>query len=331
MPEKQREQQHLNVRAVHIGVGQDAHLAVAKVAQVGRVVWAVRVHAYGHRYIVNFSVGKQAVALDFPSVEHFTAQGQHSLVFFVTPHFGATPRGIALHQKHFVVGNVFAFAVSQLAWQHRHARAFSLFNFLTRFLARLRCFDGEFSKFFAIFHMLVQPQLQLGAHKTGNQTHSVTRIKTFFNLPLKLGVQHLGAEHIAGPCKHVFRHELDAFGQQGMQLNKALDRVEQAVSQPAVVGAARAGGYEVDIAFTYRCAVFCKGHRPRSAFALGKLLALAIGKTVALKKRHHRVARQGLHQIVAQPALVLPSLGVLGFLVGETDCHARHQHRFAAQ
>ena len=116
-----------------------------------------------------------------------------------------------------------------------------------------------------------------------------------------------------------------------MQLNKTLDRVEQAVSQPAVVGAPRAGGYEVDVAFAHRCAVFCKGYRPRGAFALGKLLALAIGKTVALKKRHHRVARQGLHQVVAQPALVLPSLGVFGFVVGEAYRHARHQHRLAAQ
>ena len=148
----------------------------------------MRVHANSHRNIVNFGVGKQAVALDFPSVEHFAAQGQHGLVFFVAPHFGAAPRGIALHQKHFVVGNVFTFAVGQLAWQHRHARAFSLFNFLAGFLARLCCFDSEFGKFFAIFHMLVQPKFELGAHKTRNQTYGVTRIKTFFDLPLKLRV-----------------------------------------------------------------------------------------------------------------------------------------------
>ena len=121
MPEKQSEQQHLNVRAVHISVGQDAHLAVAQVAQVGRVVRAVRVHANGHRNIVNFGVGKQAVALDLPSVEHFAAQRQHSLVFFIAPHFCAAPRRVALHQKHFVVSNVFAFAIGQLAGQHRHA------------------------------------------------------------------------------------------------------------------------------------------------------------------------------------------------------------------
>ena len=111
-----------------------------------------------NRDVVNFVVGKQAVALDFPGVEHFAAQGQDGLVFFVATHFGATTRGVPFDQKHFVVGRVFAFAIGQFTRQNCHARAFAFFNFLPCFLASLGGFDGEFGEFFAVFDVLIEPQ-----------------------------------------------------------------------------------------------------------------------------------------------------------------------------
>ena len=75
----------------------------------------------GHRDVVNFIVGKQAIAIDFPSVEYLAAQRQNGLTLFVTAHFGAATRRVAFDQKHFVVCNVFALTICQFAGQYRHA------------------------------------------------------------------------------------------------------------------------------------------------------------------------------------------------------------------
>ena len=62
--------------------------------------------------VVDFVIGKQAVALYFPGIEHFAAQGQDGLVLFVAAHFGAAASGVTFYQEDFVISGVFAFAVS---------------------------------------------------------------------------------------------------------------------------------------------------------------------------------------------------------------------------
>ena len=179
--------------------------------------------------------------------------------------------------------------------------------------------------------MLVEPQLQRRAHKAGDQTHCIPRIQTFFDLALKLRVQHLGRQHVAGACKDVLRHQLDALGQQAVHVNKAFHRGKQAVAQAALMGAARAGGDEVHIALAHRAAVFGKGHAPHGALALGKAVVLGIGKTFSTEQRNHRVGLQGLHQIVGQTAFVKPALAVLGLFIQQRHAHAGHQNGLAAQ
>ena len=157
MPEKQREQQHLNVRAVHIGIRQDANLAVTQATEVGRVERAVWVNPDSYRNVMDLVVGKQPVALHLPGVEHLAAQRQNGLAFFVTPHLGAATGRVALHQKHLVVRQITALAVGQLTGQHRHTGALALLDFLPGLLPALRRLDRQLGQFFAIFHMLVEP------------------------------------------------------------------------------------------------------------------------------------------------------------------------------
>ena len=211
---------------------------------------------------MNFGVGKQAIAFDLPGVEHFATQRQDGLAFLVAPHFCAATGGVALHQKHFVVRQITALAVGEFAGQHGHARALSLLDLLAGFLAELRCPDGQFCQFFAIFDMLVQPQFQGGAHETGHQPHRIARVQALLDLTLKLGVQHFGGQHVAGAGEHVFGQQLHAFGQQRVQFNKTFDRREQAVAQTALVGSTGTGGYQVDITFAHGLAVFREGHTP---------------------------------------------------------------------
>ena len=46
--EEQRQQQHLYVRAVHVGIGEDADLAVTQTAEVGLISTAMGIDAKGH-------------------------------------------------------------------------------------------------------------------------------------------------------------------------------------------------------------------------------------------------------------------------------------------
>ena len=162
--EKQGEQQHLDMRAVHVGVTQDADLAVAQATHVRRVVRAVGIDADGDRNVVDLGVGEQPVAVDLPGVQNLAAQGQDGLVFFVAAHFGAAPGRVALDQKDLVVGQIAALAIGEFAGQHRHARALALLHLLPGALANLRGFDRQLGQFFTVFDVLVEPELQHRAH-----------------------------------------------------------------------------------------------------------------------------------------------------------------------
>ena len=50
---EKREQQYLDVAAVDVGIGQDAHFSVAKSLEIRVIVKLVRVYAQGNRYVVN--------------------------------------------------------------------------------------------------------------------------------------------------------------------------------------------------------------------------------------------------------------------------------------
>ena len=103
----------------------------------------MRIDANGHRDVVNFIVGKQTIAINFPSVKNLAAQRQNGLALFVATHLGAAAGRIALDQKHFVVRYVFTLAIRELAGKHRHTRALALFYFLACFLAMLCRLDGQ--------------------------------------------------------------------------------------------------------------------------------------------------------------------------------------------
>jgi len=175
-------------------------------------------------------------------------------------------------------------------------------------LSRLRCLDGDLGQFFAVFHILVQPQFQCRAHKVGDQPHRIARVQPLLDLALKLRVKHLGGQHITGARKHVVGQQLDPLGQQRMHLDKTLDRRVQAVAQARLVGATRRGRNQVDIALAHRLTVFGKSHAPGRALAIGKTVMLGIGKTLALKQRNDRFTGQRLRQIVAQAAFEDPGL-----------------------
>ena len=116
-----------------------------------------------------------------------------------------------------------------------------------------------------------------------------------------------------------------------MQVDEAFHRVENAIAQAAFMGAARAGGDQVDITLAHRGTVFGEGQTPLGALTFGKAFMPTVSKTFPLEQGDERVMAQGLHQIVTKAAFVKPGLAVFGFFLNQGDAHARHQHRLAAQ
>ena len=224
-----------------------------------------------------------------------------------------------------------AFAIGQFSRQDGDTGTLALLDFLTRLLPRLGGLDRQFSQFFAVFNVLVQPQFQAGTDKARHQSDCVARVQTFLDLPLKLGVQHLGRQDVAGTRENIFRQQLDALGQQGVEFDKTFDGGEQAVAQAAFMGAAIVRRDQIDITFAHRLPVFRKGNTPGGTFALGKVVALRIGKALAFEDRDHQFTGQRLTQVVTQPTLENPVLRFLGFFIGQRDTDAGHQHRLAAQ
>ena len=64
---------------------------------------------------MNFIVGENTVATDFPGVEHFAAQGQNGLEVFIATLFSRTTGGVTFDEEKFVDGDILAFAVGELA------------------------------------------------------------------------------------------------------------------------------------------------------------------------------------------------------------------------
>jgi len=59
----------------------------------------VRVHADGHRDVVDLGVGEEAVPLDLERVQDLAAQRQDRLVLLVARELGGPARRIALDEK----------------------------------------------------------------------------------------------------------------------------------------------------------------------------------------------------------------------------------------
>ena len=176
-------------------------------------------------------------------------------------------------------------------------------------LARLRLADHQVGELLAQVHMLVEPQLQRRLDVGRHQPQRVAAVQPLLDLALELRVQHLGRQHEAGAREHVLGHQLHALGRQRMQFDEPLDGAEQAVLQPGLVRAADQRGDQVDIALAQRGAILGEGHAPGRALAFGEVLGLVAGGVLlAFEQRDQRLGHQALVQVVAQTALVEPSL-----------------------
>ena len=173
-------------------------------------------------------------------------------------------------------------SVGELARQHGHARPLALLDLLGRALARLRLADDQLGQLPGLVDVLVEPELELGAHDPGDQPHGIARAEPLLGLALELRVQHAGRQHEAGACEGILGHQPHALGLQVVQLDEAADGREEPLAQTGFVRAARRRGDEVHVGFARQRSVLGEGHHPVGALAFGKAVIAPSGVLLVL-------------------------------------------------
>ena len=328
--EEEGEQQHLDVRAIDVGVGHHDDAAVAQAGDIDAVdlVNAVRIDADGYRNVVHLVVLEQLVALDFPGVQHLAAQGQHGLGFLVAALLGGAAGRIALDQEDFVAGDVVRFAVGQLAGQGGDAGRFLLLDLLGRFHPVLRRLDRQFGDFLAEVRMAVQPQFEWVAHHLGDQLVGITGSQFFLGLALELRIKHLGGEQVGHLAADVFLRQLDLGRQDGVVLGEGFHCLEDAGLQAGLVRAAIERRDQIDVAFRLAAAFLEPGQRPGGAFA-DREAVFDLDVFFANENRRDWLADHHFAEVIGHAVLVAPGFLVLAFDV-QFDRDVRHQHRLGA-
>ena len=103
VPIEEGEQQRLDVRAVHVRVGHDDHLAVAKVVEHRiRRVRHMGIDAEGHRDVVHLGIAVELGRIHLEGVEDLALQRKDRLVLAIAALFRAAAGGVALDQEDFI-------------------------------------------------------------------------------------------------------------------------------------------------------------------------------------------------------------------------------------
>ena len=190
--------------SVHVGIGQNADLAVAQPLQVRVFAGLVWIHPHRHRNVVNDLRGEDAIVLHLPRVENLASQGKDGLALLVTALLGSAAGAVALHQEKLVSRDVRAFAVGELSGQNRHRGALLLFHLLRLALALFRLIDHKFGKLLSFVDVIVQPIFKLRTHEARHQSQRVAARELLLRLALKLRVKRLAGKNEARARKEVF-------------------------------------------------------------------------------------------------------------------------------
>ena len=186
--------------------------------------------------------------------------------------------------------------------------------------------DGHFRQALPGFGVVVQPQGKCVFDHPVDKGGALARRKALLGLPGKLGVGHLGREHIRAAVPDVVRGQFDATGNQFAEFAEFADSGQQAGAEPVHVGAALGGGDQVDVAFRNGVAALgqpCHGPGYRLS--------------VAVQLAHEGFVRDGFNflktvgQVFLQAVFVEPGFFFAFVFVAEGYRQARAQHRLGPQ
>ena len=190
------EQQRADMRAVHVGVGHDDDLMVARLFEV-EVVEA-DAGSDGGDHGADFVVGEHFVEPRLLDIDHFSLHGKNGLVLALAPLLGGAARGVALHNEEFGASRVAAGAVGQLAGQ---TAAFERALFpreiarLARRVARLGRHDRLVDDRAGHLRVFLEVGAELLVDDLLDNALHLAVAELGLGLPLELRIGNLDAEH----------------------------------------------------------------------------------------------------------------------------------------
>ena len=336
VPEKERQEQHLDVRPVDVRVGEDDQLPVAQIGKVDRVLQLVVVDPDRERDRLDLLVGVQRVGAVLPGVLRLALERQDRLEFLVARLLRRSARRIAFDDEELVAVGVVGCAVGELAGQHCNTRDLAAFDLLRRLGAGERLPDRELGDPLALVDVRVEPQLERIANHLGDELHPVARDQLVLHLPLELRVEHLHREDVARARPDVLRDDLQPALAHRVVVDEVPDGGVHTLAQARHVGPPEAGRDHVDVGLGDDVALRCPGDRPHRTFALGEAVGFRLRVDVALAEERLRdwiEATDGSGEVALDPFWEVPSLGLdLALLLDpERELDPGQQHRFGAQ
>jgi hypothetical protein len=137
---------------------------------------------------------------------------------------------------------VLADTVGQFAGQGRPGGDFFAHNFLAGFEPVAGTFDGHFRQAFTGFGVVVQPQAECVLDHTVDKGGALPGGEALLGLAGKLGIGHLGRQHIGATVPDIIGRQFDAPGDQFAKLTEFANGGQQARTKTVDVGAALGGG-----------------------------------------------------------------------------------------
>src|SRR5829696_3686143 len=116
IPEEERQDQRPDVASVHVGVGHDHDLVVARLVYVEGLPHP---GAYGGDHSLYLDVGEDLVHVGLLDVEDLAPQRQNGLEVPLPPLLGGPARRVALDDVELAPCRVLGRAIGELAWQRR--------------------------------------------------------------------------------------------------------------------------------------------------------------------------------------------------------------------
>ena len=312
-----------DMSAIGVGIRENAHLAIAQVAQIG----IRRGYAQRHADVMDLLRGAQVGGIDFPGVENLAPQRQHGLVLAMPGLARRTARRIALHEEYLAFVGHGAGAIGQFAGQRRSGHRSAPRNLARGLDAPLSGVNGQPCNALAYLRVLVQPKRQGALGRLGRERGALARGQRLLHLPAELRFGQLHRHHEIHSVPNVGRRYFQVARQQLVELAEFPQAFGQAAAQTTDVRAVARRGHQVDVTLLHLVgAAGGPGHHAIQ----GLTFLILLGNSQRAVRQAFDIS-QLLGQVVAEPIFVVPFLvDALGFS-GKRHGQARTQQRLGAQ
>ncbi len=210
------------MRAVHIGIGHDDDLVIAKLGNVKILsVPFGKAAAEGVDHGLDLCIGQHLIHGGLLYIENLAPDGENGLEHPVSCHLGRAAGGITLNDKDLALGRIPGFAVGELSVgvkgklrPHQHIRLGLGFR-----LADLRCPLGAFNHGLELLQIPVKIVRRLVRCHLGNRLGGIRIVQLGLGLTLETGIRVLDRNDGRHAVSHIGAGIIDVLFLERSQLS----------------------------------------------------------------------------------------------------------------